>query len=1043
MKYFFRIVVCMAVLSGIVSSLKAQVDQIEIARVEQMPNEPSPYNMRDWHEVALGYDSFVYDITKAGLYLPLVFVKPQGVNYPGNPSFGLDTYVGTFSNDNGEAINVLPSLVGATLAGIDKTDQFGRNWILMSQDYFNRGNGENIYLNNIGGHSGSDWWYDMMPNIYFYQLYDLYGKIGDAENQFHSVAERMAEAVGVMGGKATPWTRAFMDYRAYDFLNMEPNPNGVHEPEAAGAYAWLLYHAYKKTGDISYLQAAEWSMEFLINLSSNPSYELQLPYGAYIAAKMNAEIGTEYNIEKLLFWIFNRGPLRGWGTIVGNWNGFDVSGLVGEANDGGNDYAFQLNGTQQAGALVPLVRYDKRFARTVGKWMLNVSNATRLMFPGYLPAHLQDASAWSELYDPAGVIGYEALREIWNGMSPLATGDALRSGWAATNLSLYSTSSIGYMGSIIEKTNEEKILRLDLLKTDFFKDTAYPSFLYYNPFSFVKSVTIDVGTEAKDIYDVISESFIAHNATGETEIEISADAVLSIVLTPPDGVLSYDKNKMLVDGVVVDYKQTIIPYNYPPRIQALATENLTIEKNSTVTFYGKGIDQETKDLIYTFFLPDDTISGIEKTAAWTAPDQTGSFDIKLVVEDEGQLTDTAIITITIVDEINIAPVIINLNASRKYATPGETITLTAHAEDLNNDPLSYTWTATAGTINGSGEDIDWTAPLVEGIYTISLTIEDGRGGVANENIQILVIDLDLHIEGEIIAWYPFAGNANDISGNNLHGQVLGAKLTTDSIGNPNEAYFFDGNNDHIRVINDPILNFDQGITLSLFANPGTIGDKERFIISHGSWQNRWKLSITPEHKIRWTLKTKSGQVRDIDSETMVEEDRNYHIGASYNGRFMMLYINGRLESFSAFSGEINASPVDLEIGQIFPDDPSYNFGGVLDEIKIYDYALLPDSVAAESGSITSVNKVNPVNTGLLVFPNPARGSITLDFDENSTYDLPLQGKITILGMTGEEIFASPFEQLPASIQLSTISPGIYILRLTSEDRSFITKLIIQ
>ncbi|HUR31230.1 MAG TPA: hypothetical protein VMZ69_07340, partial [Saprospiraceae bacterium] len=188
------------------NSLCAQVQQTDIPRIELMPNLPSPYSMRDWEKVAMGYDSFVYDISKTGLYLPLVFIKSQGTNYPSNPNFGLDTYVGTFSNNNGEAINVLPSLVGATLVGIDKTNQFGQNWILMSQDYFNKANGENIYLNNIGGHSGGDWWYDMMPNVFFYQLYDLYGKIGDAEYQFNTVANRMAEAVRVMGGKATPWT---------------------------------------------------------------------------------------------------------------------------------------------------------------------------------------------------------------------------------------------------------------------------------------------------------------------------------------------------------------------------------------------------------------------------------------------------------------------------------------------------------------------------------------------------------------------------------------------------------------------------------------------------------------------------------------------------------------------------------------------------------------------------------------------------------------------------------------------------------------------
>lgn len=1046
MKHLFYIVLCMGFLSGTLNRLTAQVEQIDIPRVELMPNLPAPYSMRDWKKVAMGYDSFVYDITKTGLHLPLVFIDPQGTNYPERPSFGLDTYVGTFSNDNGEAINVLPSLVGASLVGIDKTDQFGRNWLLMSQDYFNKANGENLYLNNIGGHSGGDWWYDMMPNIYFYQLYDLYGKVGDAENQFGLVANRMEEAVRVMGGKATPWTRAFMDYRAYDFLNKEPNPNGVHEPEAAGAYAWLLYHAYKERGDLAYLQAAEWSMEFLNNLSMNPSYELQLPYGAYVAAKMNAEIGTEYNIEKLVFWVFHRGPLRGWGTIVGNWNGIDVSGLVGEANDGGNDYAFQLNGTQQASALVPLVRYDKRFARTVGKWMLNVANATRLMFPGFLPDHLQDASAWSNVYDPEGVIGYEALREVFMGARPLATGDALQFGWAATNLSLYSTSSIGCMGAIIEKTNEDKILQLDLLKTDFFNDEAYPSYLLFNPYNTAKSVTIQVGNGTKDIYDVVSETFIAQNVTGETQIIIPADQAVSIVLTPGGGVVTYDNNKMLVDGVVVDFMQTRVAYNYPPRIQAFATEDTVVEKNSTITFYGKAIDQETKDLIYTFYLPGDTISGLEKMVTWTSPDVEGTYGVTLIVEDENQQRDTSTFTITVVNEINIIPEIISLIPSRKYTDPGGTIQLLAIVTDGNNDPINYSWSATGGSVNDSGGTVDWTAPLTEGIYTIQLTVSDGRGGMASRSVKILVLDPDLHIDGDIIAWYPFAGNAQDISGNQLNGQVLGAKLTADSLGNVNQAYFFDGINDHIKVSNEPVLNFEEGITVSLFVNPGLIGDKERFIISHGSYQNRFKLSITPENKVRWTIKFTSGQIRDLDSESILEINKVYHVAASYNGRFMMIYINGKLENFVPASGSINPSPVDLEIGQILPDDPNYNFRGVLDEIKIYDFALTPDSVASESGVImTAIGDDYPTGASIFsVYPNPSAGRITISLLETSNNPYHAGAIISILDMSGREVLTSFFGDSPTkSLNTTFLLPGLYMIKMSIEGKNFTEKLIIE
>ena len=416
----------------------------------------------------------------------------------------MQTYVGGSMGGN-EGINSLPSLVGASLVGIDKTNQYGQNWILMSQDFFNKKNGENLYLNGVNSGRGHDWWNGMMPNIFFFQLADLYPNIGGEKDiQFKLIADKMLQAVKVMGGGETPWSKPNMNYRAWNFKTMMPLAEGVKEPEAAGAFAYILYNAYIKTGDKEYLKGAEWSLEFLQDLNSNPSYELQLPYGTYTAARMNAELGTKYDVEKLVNWSFNRGPLRGWGTIVGKWGSFDVSGLVGEANDNGNDYAFQLNGVQQAAMLVPMVRYEKKFARAIGKWMVNLASATRLFYPGFLPAQLQDGAAWSNVNDPDRVIGHEALREKLNGNSPFSTGDAVKGGWAGTNLALYGTSSIGYMGAIIEKTNVDKILRLDLNKTDFYQKKFYPTYLYFNPYTSEKKVNLDVGAESINVYDAIS-----------------------------------------------------------------------------------------------------------------------------------------------------------------------------------------------------------------------------------------------------------------------------------------------------------------------------------------------------------------------------------------------------------------------------------------------------------------------------------------------------------------------------------------------------------
>jgi hypothetical protein len=101
--------------------------------------------------------------------------------------------------------------------------------------------------------------------------------------------------------------------------------------------------------------------------------------------------------------------LRGWGSIVGTWGGNDVSGLIGEANDGGNDYAFVMNGFQQAAALAPLPKYDKRYAKAIAKWILNITNASRLFYWNALPQANQDSWAWASVNDPEACIPHESM----------------------------------------------------------------------------------------------------------------------------------------------------------------------------------------------------------------------------------------------------------------------------------------------------------------------------------------------------------------------------------------------------------------------------------------------------------------------------------------------------------------------------------------------------------------------------------------------------------------------------------------------------------
>jgi len=532
-------------------------NQIEIDRVKLMPNVPSPYQMKDWRTLARVYDEFVFNFDLTGDYLPLIRWDRSYKNFK-QISFDMPSYVGDprQGEGGGEAINCVAAVLGATLVGIDKSNQSGHNWVAMCENWFNVDDGEYLFLNDKHADSGQSFWYEIYPHILFYALVYYYPNTGNMQQEVKTTADKWYDACYHMGGKdGVP----NFGHTAFDFDTMTPFDNGIwKEPDAAAGIAWLEYAAYIKWGEAKYLQAADWGMQFLQETQktiANPFYEVLLPFGAYTAARMNAELGRDYDVEKFLNWCFDgtSSPRPGWGVIASNWGGYDCFGLVGSNTDGGG-YAFAMNTFSMAAPLVPLVRYDARFARSIGKWMLNAANNARLFYSDSLPEDQQSSAFWKG--DPNHVVAYEGLRKNWAKKSPYATGDALGDGWAATDFGLYGSSHVGIFGGIIGSTNDEKILQLDCLVTDFYHDEAYPTYLYYNPYVVERAVEIDVGPGPKDLYDAVTHKFLERNVTGLASFTLSADSAAVIVVTPVGGETTHEGRKMMINGVVVDYDFT-------------------------------------------------------------------------------------------------------------------------------------------------------------------------------------------------------------------------------------------------------------------------------------------------------------------------------------------------------------------------------------------------------------------------------------------------------------------------------------------------------
>ncbi len=537
----------------------------EIARVALMPDIPSPFKLRDWRAVAVGYDRLAFDENASGEYLPLIDFqrKPSGAIL----EFGIPPYVGDYRTDRSgqprvihDGIATMGSVWGATLIGIDKTA--GKiDYAALCNEFFDpddRVVGNAVHRSQSKG----SFWYPMFCNILFAGISDAYPREKELEASFHeSVRQwgRMTASLQDAGGTAD------FEHTGFDLKKMQPVDNGRwKEPDSAAGAACIEYLGYRRFHEKETLAAAEMALRFLDRRPAdlNPTYEILMPFGAWAAARANAELREDHDLHKMINWCFDRSKARpDWEVNCGRWEGYDVAGLAGAINnppgrrwDGG--YSFAMNSFVMGWPIVPIARYDPRYAHDIGKYMLNAANAARLFYRDGLPQDRQTFPHWLE--DSDAVIAYEGLKFRWDSPDqPLqATGDPVKYHWGArTDLGLYGSCFAGVFGSIISFTEDPQILRLDLLATDLAHPPAYPSYLFFNPHTENVAITLQVGEQLSDIYDAVDGSFLARAVTGGARLTVPGGKAVVAVVLPGNRQMTHTDGRTLVDNIVVDYRR--------------------------------------------------------------------------------------------------------------------------------------------------------------------------------------------------------------------------------------------------------------------------------------------------------------------------------------------------------------------------------------------------------------------------------------------------------------------------------------------------------
>ncbi len=563
--------------------------QLVVARVEKMARVPQPLHIMDWKKTARDYYSVVFNPDAKGSGLPAVNLAPD------RQHFGFDGYLGPQRrrDPRGEAHACLVPVVGASLLGLDMARLYGVNWVEPTGEWFDART--RLWSNRSGsGTKVAHVIYEYWPLVIGTLLADQFPRqerFSTALRQQADTLLHMGKALGFPGHLNLDQDYQYLDGR-WQVLPRRIDSNVGN----AAAFAWALYAAYTRTPDPDYLAAAQEAIAWW--LAHPGRYEMSHEMGPLVLARLNAEHGGDFDMQRMLnIWFgdhsaFTPEPADGqvmpWGITAGtHLGGVTCDGLDGACwRKTGGFYAFAMGSYQAPGWLLPAVRYDQRIARAAARYALNAANSCRYFLGVDLDWEHQDHKDWRDsLPNGSGYLfSYEGVRSQPHASTPehtpqpYATGDAVMHHYRQTqtphaqywtdkqtfsrnsdNIALYMGASIGFLGALYNATGVEGIIAWDLNVTDHFAPPSYPTRLLHNPFDETKTVTLDVGPAAADLYDTVTGGFLRKNVSGAQKISLAPDQAAVIVIVPSQLKPVLVGRQLQLNGITIDYRATRMP----------------------------------------------------------------------------------------------------------------------------------------------------------------------------------------------------------------------------------------------------------------------------------------------------------------------------------------------------------------------------------------------------------------------------------------------------------------------------------------------------
>ncbi|GEM_PF-4525059 len=164
-------------------------------------------------------------------------------------------------------------------------------------------------------------------------------------------------------------------------------------------------------------------------------------------------------------------------------------------------------------------------------------------------------------------------------------------------------------------------------------------------------------------------------------------------------------------------------------------------------------------------------------------------------------------------------------------------------------------------------------------------------------------------------------------------------------------YYLDGSGGQIEV--SGVEDITEGLTLSVWVQPGDVGNTNRDIISKYFWNDgrRHWILYTVNGNVALSIyaedhSNSNSEVQVVKALGVLNAGWRTHIAASYNGTDLKLYINGELEATkSTEENYLFSEGTDIWIGDNTNAGSGSNpFDGYIDEVSIWETALTIEEI---------------------------------------------------------------------------------------------------